>query len=76
MVIQIKQDILDQVRKDDDLLYAISKAGNVKFRTALAWVMQNHIMLTTEAIQDIIRKGLGLSEDEKITEKKALENAA
>lgn len=68
---QVRQDILDLIKKDDELLIQIAKHANVRWLTAYSWTKQshpNHIMLTAEAIQSIIKTGLGLSEDSVITE--------
>jgi hypothetical protein len=74
MTIQILDtDIKGLVRKDDDLKLAIAKANTVKVDTVNRWLREDDVILTTATNLDIIRAGLNLSKNKKLTQEVELQ---
>lgn len=61
---KLKSNILQQLRKDEALVFAIAKGFHRKFRTIETWVRDNDDMLSSPAVVAIIEKETGLSESE------------
>lgn len=61
---KLRSNILQQLRNDEALVFAIAKGFHRKFRTIETWVRDNDDMLSSPAVVAIIEKETGLSEDE------------
>lgn len=61
---QVTQDVLNVLRNNEPLQFAIAQGMNRKFRTIERWVRDNDEMLGSTAVVLIIAKETGLSEDE------------
>ena len=63
---QIKTDVLERLKADEELQFAIAQGMNKKFRTVGYWLKTNDEMLASKAVVLIIKDVTGLMEDEII----------
>lgn len=73
-MLQVLKGQFKQRVKDDELLQAkigsAFKPNPKKISTVKRWIEEDHIMLTTSTVLDVIREHLELSKDVELTEPK------
>jgi hypothetical protein len=65
--IRLRSEYLHKLKNDNKLIFEIATQNNMSFLTVLNWVNSNAIYLTTELNLSIIRKGLKVANNDKIT---------
>lgn len=69
---EINTEILDRMKKDDDLRYMLAKANVVKISTIDRWCAKNDVMLTTADNLELIAKHYDVLETAELIQEKML----
>lgn len=67
--------IKQQIKSDELLIALIAKGTDKRISTVERWIKEDHIMLTTSVVLDLIRKHLSLAKNTELLQEKELEAA-
>lgn len=60
----LSNDVMERLKVDDALVFAIAKGMKKRFNTVFRWIMSRDEMLTSKGVVLIIKEETGLSEDQ------------
>ena len=63
----LKPEVKQKLKDDEALQFKVAQAMDKKFRTVERWIKEDHVLLTTSTVLDVIRKHIGYKENEPLT---------